>query len=230
MNGKTLLFYSLVALWAVSGSSCQHEPSMSDFYGDYMVYTDHDQEVDFAAFTTYFLPDEILLIGNAHKAEYWKDDRSARIIGAVVNSLDAAGYQRTTDKAAASFGLQLSYVERVTYYVGYDYPYWWWYYPYYWTPGYWGNWDGWHYPYYVQYGYTAGSLLMEMVDLGADSAQDAPLPIVWDSYIGGLLSSSERINLDRAVTAVEQAFIQSPYLNRTATGRSTAQRAEGSEF
>ncbi len=140
----------------------------------------------------------------------------------MTNRLDAAGYQRTTDKATATFGMQLSYVERVAYYVGYDYPYWWWYYPYYWAPEYWGPWDGWHYPYYVQYGYTAGSLLIEMVDLSAEPLENVPLPIVWDSYIGGLLTSSEQVNLDRAVTAVEQAFIQSPYLGRTATGRNAA--------
>ncbi len=221
MNGRTLL-YSLVVLLAASGTACQHEPSTSNFYGDYMVYTDHDTEVDFAAFTTYYVPDSILLIGNRRKAEYWKDDRAARIISTVTNRLDAAGYQRTTDKATATFGMQLSYVERVAYYVGYDYPYWWWYYPYYWAPEYWGPWDGWHYPYYVQYGYTAGSLLIEMVDLSAEPLENVPLPIVWDSYIGGLLTSSEQVNLDRAVTAVEQAFIQSPYLGRTVTGRNAA--------
>lgn len=220
MNGKSIL-YLLVGWLAVTAAACQHEPSTSDFYGDYMVYTDHDTEADFAAFTTYYLPDDILLIGDSRKAEYWNDERSARIIAMVAQRLDAAGYQRTTDKTTASFGMQLSYVERVTYYVGYDYPHWWWYYPYYWSPGYWGDWVGWHYPYYVQYGYTAGSLLMEMVDLTAETTQDAPLPVVWDSYIGGLLTSSGQVNLDRTVTAVEQAFIQSPYLSRTATSRNT---------
>ncbi len=61
-----------------------------------------------------------------------------------------------------------------------------------------------------------------MVDLSAEPLENVPLPIVWDSYIGGLLTSSEQVNLDRAVTAVEQAFIQSPYLGRTVTGRNAA--------
>lgn len=220
MNGKTTL-YLLVGWLAAAATACQHEPSTSDFYGDYMVYTDHDTEADFAAFSTYYLPDDILLIGNSREAEYWNDESSARIIATVAERLDAAGYERTTDKTTASFGVQLSYVERVTYYVGYDYPHWWWYYPYYWSPAYWGDWIGWHYPYYVQYGYTAGSLLMEMADLSAEATPARPLPVVWDSYVGGLLTSSGRVNLDRTVTAVEQAFVQSPYLNRTATSRSS---------
>ena len=132
----------------------------------------------------------------------------------VAGRMNAAGYTRTDDKEAANVGLQLSYVQKVTYFVGYDYPYWWWYYPYYWTPGYWGDWLGWHYPYRVYYGYTAGSLLIEMLDLEADQQSGKKLPVIWDSYIGGLLTSSESLNLQRTVDAVEQAFDQSPYLKK----------------
>ena len=53
--------------------------------------------------------------------------------------MNAAGYMRLDERSEANVGLQLSYVRRVTYFVGYDNPCWWWYYPYYWAPGYWGN-------------------------------------------------------------------------------------------
>ena len=136
----------------------------------------------------------------------------------MANSLNEAGYERSADKESASFGMQLSYVEQVNYYVGYNNPYWWWYYPYYWTPGYWGGWGGWNYPYYVQYGYTAGSLLIEMVDLETPATtSDSKLPVVWSAYIGGLLTSSQNLNMERTILGVEQAFTQSPYLNRTAS-------------
>ena len=142
------------------------------------------------------------------------DDNALEIVNTVAGRMNAAGYTRTDDKEAANVGLQLSYVQKVTYFVGYDYPYWWWYYPYYWTPGYWGDWLGWHYPYRVYYGYTAGSLLIEMLDLEADQQSGKKLPVIWDSYIGGLLTSSESLNLQRTVDAVEQAFDQSPYLKK----------------
>lgn len=115
--------------------------------------------------------------------------------------------------------MQLSYVQRVTYYVGYDDPYWWWYYPYYWTPGYWGDWFGWYYPYQVYYGYTAGSMLIEMINLTAAQGQDQKLPVVWDSFIGGLLTSSREVNMQRTVDAVKQAFAQSPYLVNNSVNR-----------
>ena len=134
------------------------------------------------------------------------------IIGTVAGKMNAAGYTRTDDKDAANVGIQLSYVRKVTYFVGYDYPYWWWYYPYYWAPGYWGDWVGWHYPYSVYYGYTAGSLLLEMLDLEADRESNKKLPVVWDSFIGGLLTSDAELNRQRTIAGVEQAFEQSPYL------------------
>ena len=128
--------------------------------------------------------------------------------------MDNAGYTRTYDKAAANVGIQMSYVEQVTYFVGYNNPYWWWYYPYYWTPGYWGDWLGWHYPYGVYYGYTAGSLLTEMLDLEADQQSGKKLPVIWDSFAGGLLTGDSSLNLQRTLDAVEQAFVQSPYLSK----------------
>lgn len=208
------LRYTALALAAVAFCSCQKEPSTSDLHGDYLVYTAHDTGTDFSAIDTYFLPDSILLIGGNDRTEYWKDESAQEIIATVAAAMDNAGYTRTYDKAAANVGIQMSYVEQVTYFVGYNNPYWWWYYPYYWTPGYWGDWLGWHYPYGVYYGYTAGSLLTEMLDLEADQQSGKKLPVIWDSFAGGLLTGDSSLNLQRTLDAVEQAFVQSPYLSK----------------
>ena len=162
MNVKKIRYIAL-ALVVAAFCSCQKEPSTSDLHRDYLVYTAHDTGTDFAAIDTYYVPDSILVIGNSDKTEYWKDADAQEIIGTVADLMESRNFVRTDDKETAQTGLQISYVERVTYFVGYDYPYWWWYYPYYWTPGYWGDWLGWHYPYRVYYGYTAGSLLIEIV-------------------------------------------------------------------
>ena len=177
-----------------------------------LVNTAHDTGTDFAAIDTYYIPDSILIIGNSDKTEYWKDADAMAIIGTVVGKLDDAGYTRTEDKDAASVGIQLSYVRKVTYFVGYDYPYWWWYYPYYWAPGYWGRLGGMALSLQRLLRDTAGSLLMEMLDLQADQESGKKLPIVWDSFIGGLLTSDADLNQQRTIAAVEQAFEQSPYL------------------
>ena len=184
------LRYLAFALTAVAFCACQKEPSTSSLHKDYLVYTAHDTDADFAAFNTYYIPDSILLIGSADKTEYWKDANALEIVNTVVGRMNAAGYTRTDDKDAANLGLQLSYVQKVTYFVGYDYPY------------------------SVYYGYTAGSLLVEMMNLEADQESGKKLPVIWDSFIGGLLTSSEELNQQRTVDAVQQAFDQSPYLKK----------------
>ena len=117
----------LLAFLAAAVASCQKEPSLSSLHEDYLVYTAYDSRVDFAASTTYYIPDSILLIGNSAKADYWKDQNALEIVNTVVANMDARNFDRVVEKQDADLGLQLSYVERVTYYVGYDNPYWWWY-------------------------------------------------------------------------------------------------------
>ena len=189
MTTKNLLT-SLLVLLAVAVVSCQKEPSTSGLHEDYLVYTDYDQQADFSDVETFYLPDSILVIGNADKTEYWKDADAQEIIGTVADLMESRNFVRTDDN-----------------------------YPYYWAPGYWGDWLGWHYPYQVYYGYTAGSMLIEMVDLTADRQSNRKLPVIWDSFIGGLLTSSHKVNMQRTLDAVNQAFMQSPYLETNSVNR-----------
>ena len=207
------LSYLMIAL-TVTIVSCQKDPSTSDLHKDYLVYTAYDTSVNFSGFNTYYIPDSILLMTDESQDVYWSDEDALEIVNAVVTNMNAYGYTRTEDKETADLGIQMSYVKQVTYFVGYDNPYWWWYYPYYWSPGYWGDWYGWHYPYQVYYGYTAGSMLIEMMNLETGTASQKKLPVIWDSYIGGLLTNSAELNQPRSLQAVDQAFEQSPYLKK----------------
>lgn len=224
MNTKQLLSIALLSA-LVGFGSCQKEPSTSSLRDEYLVYTACDEKADFKAFDTYYIPDSILLIGagepdsdGVKRAQYWSDSDALALIGATVAALNERGYTRVIDpseRQSADVGLQLSYVEETTYFVGYNNPYWWGYYPYYWDPGYWGSWwGGWYYPFSTYYGYTTGSLLTEMVDLTAVGATDRKLPVVWNSYISGLLRGKNPINVNEAVTAIAEAFTQSPYLTK----------------
>lgn len=219
---KTKLLLSVAWLLVMGLASCQKDPSTSGLSNEYLVYTAHDAEADFAPLGTYYIPDSILIIGSPtvngkgeKVAKYWSDADALSLINTIVAELDALGYERILDPAertTADVGLQPSYVEQSVYYVGYNNPYWWGYYPYYWLPSYWGPWYGWSYPFSVYYGYTTGSLLVEMVDLGSESGSGKSLPILWNAYISGLVGSDNSIDINGAIEALEQAFEQSPYL------------------
>ena len=70
--------------------------------------------------------------------------------------------------------------------------------------------------YFVGYSYHVGSLLTEMVDLRVPQGQEKKLTVVWNSFMSGLLTGSNTINTALAVQAIDQSFVQSPYLNITA--------------
>ena len=72
MTVKTI-HYLAIALLAAAVCACQKEPSTSGLHKDYLVYTAHDTNTDFAALETYYLPDRILLIGESDEMKYWED-------------------------------------------------------------------------------------------------------------------------------------------------------------
>lgn len=219
---QLLTMGTAVALVGLIG--CQKDPSTSGLRSEYLVYTAQDTAADFAAIDTYYIPDSILLIGTHavndtgdRVSKYWKDADALTLINTVVGEMNARGYTRILDGAArqtADVGFQVSYIEQTTYFTGLSNPYWWWDYPYYWSPGYWGYWSGWYYPFAVYYGYTTGSLLVEMVDLKNGDTTTRKLPILWNSYVSGLVHGDDEININRASEALKQAFTQSPYLKK----------------
>ncbi len=195
-------------------SSCQHEPSTDGLNNRFTVQTTRDDKADFAGITTYFLPDKILLM-EGNKTSDWTDDNAQQILTAVADCMNDYGYTPEADKTAAQAGLQLTYIERTTYYAAWNNPYW--------SSGYWGYWDDWYYPFPALFGFSSGTLFIEMVDLRPTSTvlegRANKLPVVWRAFMSGLLTGSQRINIDRTVEAVEQAFAQSPYLDKNPSNR-----------
>lgn len=209
---KILPFFLLVLLLA----SCQKDPDMSKLSDDFVVFTNHDKDAKFDSYTKFYLPDSIMAIGNSESHQYWKAAESAEILSTIVANMEKCGYVWTDNKEEADLGLQVSYVESVNYFANYPSSPYWWDYSGYWWPGYWGpGWSGgWYYPYPVVYSYSVGSLLIDMVDLNAPAAKDSKLTVIWTAYMAGLLSGSNKINAQLAIRAIDQAFVQSPYIKK----------------
>ena len=208
------LIYVLIAVFALT--SCREDPDLGDLSSDFLVFTNYDGKADFNRFTRYYMPDSVMVIGDTKDPEYWTGSKAADILKAYEDNMQACGYVRTDDKSEADVGLQISYVQSVAYFVDYRNPYWWNEYPGYWLPGYWGDWGYWYYPYPVVYSYSVGSLLTEMVDLSTTPSADRKLTVVWNSFLSGLLSGSDAFNMELTVRAINQSFVQSPYLVRSA--------------
>lgn len=200
-------------------ASCEKEPDTDKLNDQYLVYTQYDKSATFSNFNTFYIPDSVLVITSSKDPVYWVDSENPnaeKIISAYVTNMEKRGFERVDKKADADLGLQVSYIENTNYFVDYNNDYWWWGYPGYWSPGFWGNgWNNWYYPYPVAYSYSTGSLLTELVDLNSSTA-NKKLTVVWNSFISGLLSGNETIDITKTIAGVNQSFTQSPYLKTTA--------------
>ena len=197
-------------------TACEKTPDTGKLDDDYLVYTNYDDDTDFKQFSTYYMPDSVLIItGNADKPKYlYGTPASDIILTNFDKGMENAGYIRVADKSIADLGLQVSYVED-TYNFRYFNNYPWWYgYPWYWNFGYWGNWGGWYWPYNITYSYTTGSVLGELVDLTLPPTTSKTLRVVWSTYISGLLNPNGSLNATEVQQGINQAFSQSPYLKK----------------
>lgn len=197
-------------------AACEKDPDLDKLDSSYTVYTDYDKEADFAKFATYFMPDSILEGSDGSHAQYWKDENAQSILAEVAANLSERGYERIVDagrKGEADFGVQVSFISQSTTVVsgGYYDPWW--------DYGFWGPWwSGWYYPYPVTaYDYNTGTLIMEMLDLtrsDEETGKRHKLPVVWYADANGFIYGNMRANMRLIMEAVDQAFAQSPYINK----------------
>lgn len=202
----------LLLLTVFAFTACEKQADLDQLEARYAVYTHYDPETDFASLRTFYLPDSILLIGDSKEAEYDTGSNAQTILDTWANNMESRGFIRTTNRDEAALGLQVSYVENDHHFTTVDWVGWGWDYPWYWDLGFWGNWGGWYYPFAVHYSYTTGSFLAELVNLTAPQGEDKQLPVVWNAYLIGAISDSNRLNTQMAIEGADDAFAQSPYL------------------
>lgn len=205
---------SFVALLSLVGiAACEKEPDPERMDGDYFVGTGYEPEADFKGAFTFFLPDSILIIGEREEPDYLSDAQVKMIIETYAACMEERGYLRSPDKAAADFGMQLTYIGNTSHFTEWvGMPVWWWGYAGYWSPAYWGNWGYWYYSFPVEYNCATGTLLMEMVDLRTPEGKSQRLPVIWNNYIHGWLTRYEQTDTDLLQCGIRQAFRQSEYV------------------
>lgn len=208
MKKKFLLFAGIAALFL---AACEKDPDMGELDTDLVVYTNHDNSVDFSQYATYYLPDSILEAGSV-RASYWTDENAQTLIDEVESQMTRLGYQRITDpsqKDEADVGIQLSYLAQTNTVISGGYWNGWW------DSFYWGGyWGGWYYPYPVTYSYDTQSLILEMADLtGRDNEEQRSIPVVWYASASGFQFGNNRVNMQLLTEGINQAFSQSAYLS-----------------
>lgn len=199
---------SKIMLAAMAGAfllSCY--PAGPEYVEDLdVVYSTYDQEYDFKSQSTYSMPDKIVTdvkIDNGDTTYvYMKDVFAAPILAAIDQNMDKLGWVKKDIATEPDVLITPSVMSSTTYYYSYWYN--WWY------GGYYGGYWGWYYPpYYTVSSYTTGSMILTMADPNVESVINQS-PAVWVSAANGLVTGYN--DVERVVTAINQAFVQSPYL------------------
>lgn len=117
----------LLAVFAFA--ACEKDPDMDKLDNDYLVYTNYDKKANFKEFTTYYLPDKILVISDKEEPEYLEGEAAQEILAAYKSNMDQRGYIMAASKEEAQLGIQVSYIKSTYFFTDYGQPEWWWGYP-----------------------------------------------------------------------------------------------------
>jgi len=206
-------FFILMAVAMPFVWSCQPEPDTARLLDDLVVSTNYDTGVDFANFTTYSIAtDTIGFVSNKSPNDtiiVQKDSNYPRpVLQRVQANLNDLGYTRVDQNADPDLRINVYVVNDFNLFQQVVYSNY--YYPSYYGYGYgYGSYYG--YPYVNTYATNTGSLIVEILDLRNVTA-DKKVKVLWSAYMGDVYSTIDLIK--QSEDAIDQAFVQSPYLGK----------------
>lgn len=210
---KVSAYLSIIVV-SVVGFSCQTEPDSAKLIDQMVVSTNYDPEANFSAYTTYAIPtDTIGFQSNNSSDTIITSPESTfprHVLAAIRKNLDDRGYTRVNKNQDPDVGINVMVVNDFNVFQEIVYP------NYYGYPGnyysgYYGYGSYYYYPYVNTYAYNTGVLIIEIVDL-KNKTPDNKVKVVWDAYLGDVYSTIDR--LAQSADAIDQAFLQSPYLGK----------------
>lgn len=206
--------YFIVIILAALGWACQTEPDSAELIDQMVVSTNYDPEADFSSYTTYAIPtDTIGFVSNNSDDTIITSPESTyprHVLSITRANMEARGYIRVARNEDPDIGVNVMVVNDFNVFQEIVYP------NYYGYPGsyysgYYGYGSYYYYPYVRTYAYNTGVLIIELVDL-KNRTPDNKVKVVWNAYLGDVYSTIDRNA--QTEDAINQAFIQSPYIGK----------------
>jgi hypothetical protein len=194
-------------------TTCEPKPESAKLLDELVVSTNYDTQADFNSYSTYSIPtDTIGFYSNASNDTIIIQKNSTfprPVLETIQSNLDKRGYTKVARTDSPDLGINVAVINDFNVFQQVVYP----------SGGYGG---GYYYPYYYGYGsyyspyvntYTSntGVLIIEVVDLKNKTA-DNKVRAIWTANMGDVYSTIDL--LKQATDAIDQAFNQSPYLDK----------------
>lgn len=203
---KKIIIVIPVLLAVISG--CRKTPDFDDLSYEFIVSTSQDKTATFSNYKTFFISDTVVYIGGIGSDSIMVGPEAAQLTGAVKDNLTARGYTLVGRNGDPDLGLTLSAIKDINVVIDY-YPGWW---DPYWGGCYWYYWCyGYYYPWSTIYTYTTGTVILNMYDL-KNAETNEQFKALWNITALGALGSTTSANITQGVNAINQGFVQSPYV------------------
>jgi hypothetical protein len=205
-------YFVLIAALALLGWSCKPDDDAQRLLDQFVVSTSYDNTAQFGGYTTYSMStDTIGFVSNNSNdtiITQKNDDYPRPVLQKVEQNLSAKGYTRVARNQNPDLYINVYVVNDFNIYQTVTYNNY--YYPSYYGYGYgYGGYSG--YPSVSTYSSNTGSLVIEILDL-RNVTPDNKVKVLWSAYMGDVYSS---INLiQQSQDAIDQAFVQSPYIGK----------------
>lgn len=199
---------AVLSLWA-----CQPEPDTLRLLDELVVSTNYDTDKDFTAYATYSMAtDTIGFVSNRNPIDtiivQQESDFPRPVLQRIAANLNSLGYTRVSKDDNPDLRINVYVINDYNLFQQVIYPNY--YYPSYYGYGYgYGSYYG--YPYVNTYAVNTGSLVIEMLDLRTITP-DQKVKVIWNAFMGDVYNTVDLIK--QTEKAIDQAFAQSPYLNR----------------
>ncbi len=205
----------LVALATLSLAACGDYTAPDSVVFGNAVITQHAQAVDWNSYTNYSINPAVTVVDGTGTIMTNCTVDGSNLVPTIKANMDARGYHQV-DWAPLTPG-QAHLEIQMTAFIGDQ-------------DIYYSDWCSWYYYYYCYPGwtyagsYTFGTLRLDMGDVLHAGGQGGKLPVVWTnanygvlaSYYNGCAGNGSNVNWGRLQNAIQQAFDQSPYIQRTA--------------
>jgi hypothetical protein len=174
----------------------------------------------FQDFQTFVVPDTVVHIIEDGVTDEISRNYDKYVIEQVRGNLLKLGYIEETDPETNIPDIAVTVSVTTSEHIVYDwYPYWAWFwvfikkgavtslssvennYP--WNP---------YYGYGTSYSYTAGTVIMEMVDVSKINESTQEIPVIWAGLLNGAVGGPEDGITNRLSRGIDRCFDQSPYL------------------
>jgi hypothetical protein len=242
-RGRLLLVATLMVAAGAAAVSCLQRPDLNELLSKPVIVTKRDLNADFGSLTTFAMTDSIPVASSLDGGSLDAGASVTTVDPAIANpTLDeisaqfvSRGYERVTRTEGPDFGVAVTAVTKLNA-VTVNYGGWWgagaasgsyW--------GYSGSGLGSTIGYSSVVVWQSGTLIIELYDLRAarDEARrtgvvptlaasttpttTVPIPVIWGALLHGVLGGAGATLEAPPIAAIQQAFIQSPYLARSST-------------